>query len=96
MPGSREVVSNENQRGFEIKTFGHHQIKFIYFVAINNDGSCPRLFGKCSGKRVCVPYSVWCDGQENCGEGDVSDEKSCNDVITEDWKYTCKWTAAFL
>lgn len=56
--------------------------------AINKDGSCPRLFGKCSGKHVCVPYSVWCDGQENCGEGDVSDEKSCNDVITEDWKYT--------
>lgn len=56
--------------------------------AVNTDGSCPRLFGKCSGKHVCVPYSVWCDGEENCGEGDVSDEKSCNDVITEDWKYT--------
>lgn len=69
-------------------TYRGFDILVTSLKAINNDGSCPRLFGKCSGKHVCVPYSVWCDGEENCGEGDVSDEKSCNDVITEDWKYT--------
>lgn len=84
------------KEALKLKLLAIIRSNYNYFVAINRDGSCPRLFGKCSGKHVCVPYSVWCDGQENCGEGDVSDEKSCNDVITEDWKYTCKWTAAFL
>ena len=62
----------------------------VLVIDVHRDGTCPRRFGKCGGKQVCVPYSVWCDGKENCGEGDHSDEETCDEIVTDDWKYTCK------
>lgn len=38
------------------------RLNYNYFVVINKDGFCFWLFGKCSGKYVCVLYFVWCDG----------------------------------
>ncbi|XP_061186623.1 uncharacterized protein LOC133194732 [Saccostrea echinata] len=75
-------------------TYSGFDILITSVKDVQRDGSCPRLYGRCSGKNLCVQYSVWCDGEENCGEGDVSDEETCDDVITADWKYTYYTTMA--
>ncbi|KAK3101556.1 hypothetical protein FSP39_004458 [Pinctada imbricata] len=54
-----------------------------------SDGTCSGLYGHCPGKGICVPFSVWCDGDSNCGQGDESDENICNQVVSAEWEYNC-------
>lgn len=51
-------------------------------VRVNSDSEqskidpCPGLF-QCRINRFCIHKSLLCNGQFNCGHGDVSDEQKC-------------------
>ncbi|XP_062583324.1 uncharacterized protein LOC134245079 isoform X2 [Saccostrea cucullata] len=97
--GVGDYISSKNRFrltyvGSPTLTYSGFDILITSVKDVQRDGSCPRLYGRCIGRNVCVHYSVWCDGEENCGEGDLSDEEACDDVITDDWKYTYYTTMA--
>ena len=51
----------------------------IFALDLNGDDECDEGFYKCHGGRpICIPDSLRCNGQNNCGDANQSDEdKEC-------------------
>ncbi|XP_069101670.1 uncharacterized protein [Argopecten irradians] len=47
---------------------------------------CDRLHHLCGRTQICVPLSVMCDTEYNCGDGDLTDENTCHLLVDTDWK----------
>ena len=41
---------------------------------------CPPGFGKCRSKDICLPMNLFCNGEDNCGDGSDEDEDCANCV----------------
>ena len=39
---------------------------------------CPSGFGKCRSKDICVPMNLFCNGEDNCGDGSDEDADCAN------------------
>ncbi|XP_033746558.1 uncharacterized protein LOC117331786 isoform X2 [Pecten maximus] len=61
------------------------RILITSFTDIRND-DCDRLHHLCGRTKICVPLSVMCDTEYNCGDGDLSDENTCHLLVDTDWK----------
>ena len=67
-------------------------INIINYLRADTDshGSCQGGSIKCENADVCLPYNVHCDGFNNCGERDTSDEADCMLTMTTGWDNSCE------
>lgn len=68
-----------------IPTTQHPGFKILVTVYQSPDssGQCPSDHFRCPVENgLCVPYSVACDGFNNCGDNDNGDEKNCDSFET--------------
>ena len=43
---------------------------------------CPSGFGKCRSKDICLPMNLFCNGEDNCGDGSDEDAE-CTDCLSQ-------------
>lgn len=48
----------------------------------NADGSCLNYYSRCAKGSICIPTITLCNGDNNCGSKDDSDETQCNWVLS--------------
>ena len=66
------------------------------FLLLDVKGDCGNGYARCGDLNSCIPANTWCDGFNNCGKGDRSDESSCNKDNGHQWAPIGKHKAEYI
>ncbi|XP_045164817.2 uncharacterized protein LOC123528854 [Mercenaria mercenaria] len=67
-------------------TLAYDGFKILITSFRESRGGCGRGYFRCNRKDICIPVSTWCDGFNNCGNNDHSDESNCDQNRGNAWK----------
>ncbi|OWF34676.1 uncharacterized protein LOC110443880 [Mizuhopecten yessoensis] len=89
-PGVMDYKSSRNKLRLDYMgkpnlLYSGFRILITSFQDLRSD-DCDRLHHHCGRAQICVPLSVMCDDEYNCGDGDQTDENTCHLVVDPEWK----------
>ncbi|KAL3852515.1 hypothetical protein ACJMK2_016143 [Sinanodonta woodiana] len=81
----KDLMSSTNRLKLDYggtPTMAYSGFKILFTSFIETPGQCGHHSLRCPRKGICVSVDLWCDGLENCGLLDDSDEINCDYEIT--------------
>ncbi|XP_060082228.1 uncharacterized protein LOC132561546 [Ylistrum balloti] len=89
-PGVMDYKSSRNKLRLDYMgkpnlIYSGFRVLITSFTDAHKD-DCDRLHHHCGRTQICVPLSVMCDTEYNCGDGDQTDENTCHLVVDSEWK----------
>ncbi|XP_052781138.1 uncharacterized protein LOC128217791 [Mya arenaria] len=87
--GVRDYRSTGNRLKLDYQgkpTLVYDGFKILITSFRDTAGDCGRSYFRCRKKGICVPVSTLCDGYQNCGNDDTSDEEHCSRALANTWK----------
>lgn len=62
-----------------------HKMHFPFSAGV----SCSEKQFRCLNSSKCIPENWYCDGDNDCGAGDFSDESNCTSSTCTDKQFRC-------
>ncbi|KAK3587096.1 hypothetical protein CHS0354_023551 [Potamilus streckersoni] len=81
----KDLMSSSNRLKLDYSgtpTMAYSGFKILFTSFIETPSQCGHHYMSCTRKGVCISVDLWCDGLENCGLQDDSDEINCDYEIT--------------
>lgn len=85
----RDFMSARNQLKLDYQgkpTLAYSGFRILLTAFKDYKGSCEPGFLLCRRKNICIPVSTRCDGYQNCGNNDSTDEDGCDAGLANAWK----------